>query len=144
MATIGTRAHKFGSIYSRVKNMMSSGLIAPENKPMWYDVYEAFPPEREPVYSPPPPPDQFGLFQNNYGIKKILYHEDWARVAVKRIFNDFNSVYDLKDENRQNMSQEFISIFKEIRSKNPDISNEHIFEETKKVFFQKNPSNISS
>lgn len=138
MTTIGTRAHKFGSIYSRVKNMLQSGLISQENKPIWFDVYEAFPPEREPVYAPPPSPDQFGLIPKDNSVQKILYAEDWARVAVKRMFNDFKSVYNLNDQTNLNMSQRVIEIFRKIHQAEPHLTNEEIFARTKKIVFKEN------
>lgn len=55
--------------------LLKSGLVSWKERPVWYDIYRAFPPEREPVYrtvlskapqAPLPP--------------KILYYEDEIRV----------------------------------------------------------------
>lgn len=34
----------------RVRDLMRSGVLKKADKPIWYDVYEAFPPKREPLY----------------------------------------------------------------------------------------------
>lgn len=32
---------------------MHSGVMKPHEKPIWYDVYKAFPPKRDPLYVKP-------------------------------------------------------------------------------------------
>lgn len=48
---------------SRVNGLIKSGAMKIEDRPIWYDVYRAFPPESEPYYSKPAPmhkvPDVF-------------------------------------------------------------------------------------
>jgi len=44
--------------------------MKPEDKPIWYDVYETFPPKIEPV---------FGRKDPDIPIRNILYQEDIIR-----------------------------------------------------------------
>lgn len=34
----------------RVRDLVHSGVMTPAEKPLWYDVYAAFPPKREPLH----------------------------------------------------------------------------------------------
>lgn len=40
-------------LIDRVRNLMHSGVIKLPEKPIWYDVYEAFPPKRVPLHVKP-------------------------------------------------------------------------------------------
>lgn len=40
-----SRVHNFGTIYTRVKGLLRTGVMKESEKPLWYDVYEAFPPK---------------------------------------------------------------------------------------------------
>lgn len=51
-----------------MKGIVDHGI---KEKPVWYDIYEAFPPLVEPNAQRPPPQDK--------KIKKILYKEDAIR-----------------------------------------------------------------
>lgn len=62
--------------------MLKAGVMSENQKPLWYDIYEAFPPKREPVYIPEPVPDENGLITVVDHVKPILYKEDWARAYV--------------------------------------------------------------
>ncbi|XP_072249246.1 small ribosomal subunit protein mS23 isoform X2 [Leuresthes tenuis] len=46
----GSRLERFGTVFSRVRDLMRSRVIKPHEKPIWYDVYMAFPPKRDPLY----------------------------------------------------------------------------------------------
>ncbi len=54
----------------RVRGLLRSGAMKPEDKPLWYDVYEAFPPKIEP---------QYGRKAPDIAIRNILYPEDVIR-----------------------------------------------------------------
>lgn len=57
----------------RVKGLLRSGAMKPEDKPIWYEVYEAFPPKVEP---------QFNRKAPDINIRQILYPEDIIRALV--------------------------------------------------------------
>jgi small subunit ribosomal protein S23 len=82
-----TRTFKIGTVYSRVRSLLQANAMKVENKPVWFDIYEAFPPKYEPridrhmlpygnggnVDQMPPPP-------------KLLYAEDVLRAKYYKVF----------------------------------------------------------
>ena len=54
--------------------------MKPQDKPVWYDVYEAFPPKYEPRYDRPPVKKE---------IQAIFYPEDVIRGYVKETAFNF-------------------------------------------------------
>lgn len=57
----------------RTTGLLRSGAIKLEDKPLWYDIYAAFPPPLEPRYDRPAP---------NINVKQIFYEEDVIRAYV--------------------------------------------------------------
>lgn len=55
----------------RVQGLLRSGAMKSSEKPLWYEVYEAFPPAYEPTYGRKAPAD--------VPIRQILYAEDRIR-----------------------------------------------------------------
>ena len=43
-----SRTPRIGTIYSRCKALLEKKGMQEQNKPLWYDIYEAFPPKYEP------------------------------------------------------------------------------------------------
>ena len=54
----------------RVQGLLRSGALKPEDKPLWYEVYEAFPPKYEPKY---------GRVSPETPVRQIFYSEDTIR-----------------------------------------------------------------
>ncbi|XP_034830650.1 small ribosomal subunit protein mS23-like isoform X2 [Maniola hyperantus] len=69
MAT--SRLERIGTIFTRAEGLILRGAIKPDDRPLWFDVYKAFPPTVEPKYARPKP--------ENQTIKPILYKEDVIR-----------------------------------------------------------------
>ena len=61
-----SRLEKIGTIYSRVTGLLQSGAIKAEHRPLWVQIYEAFPPKYEPRWDRQPECDS---------VRKILYQE---------------------------------------------------------------------
>lgn len=57
----------------RANALLNSGAMSWEERPIWFDVYEAFPPKDEPT---------FGRSAPNMHLKKIFYEEDKIRAYV--------------------------------------------------------------
>ncbi|XP_078680671.1 small ribosomal subunit protein mS23-like [Branchiostoma floridae x Branchiostoma belcheri] len=73
----GSRLEKFGTIFTRVRDLIRGGVMKHEERPLWYDVYAAFPPRDPP------------LAERSYDIKpvrQILYPEDKIRAAFYKTY----------------------------------------------------------
>lgn len=55
----------------RVNGLLKSGALKPEDRPIFFDIYKAFPPLKEPRYGVEPDP--------NIKIRPIFYPEDTER-----------------------------------------------------------------
>eukprot|EP00088_Acartia_fossae_P002054 TRINITY_DN10810_c0_g1_i1.p1 TRINITY_DN10810_c0_g1~~TRINITY_DN10810_c0_g1_i1.p1 ORF type:complete len:163 (-),score=13.58 TRINITY_DN10810_c0_g1_i1:155-643(-) len=89
-----SRLEKIGTIYSKIRGFLGSGAIRPEQIPLWYDVYEAFPPKYEPRWDRP---------HSTQPAKKILYQEDIVRARFYEVFGrqeviDLNTTGKLKSQ----------------------------------------------
>uniref|UniRef100_A0A3Q3J3D6 Small ribosomal subunit protein mS23 n=1 Tax=Monopterus albus TaxID=43700 RepID=A0A3Q3J3D6_MONAL len=61
----------------RVRDLMRSGVIKLSEKPIWYDVYKAFPPKRTPLYVKP---HTRPSTKKQETVPEIFYREDEVRV----------------------------------------------------------------
>ncbi|XP_022830675.1 28S ribosomal protein S23, mitochondrial [Spodoptera litura] len=66
-----SRLERIGTIYTRVEGLLTKGAIKPDDRPLWFDVYRAFPPLVEPKFAKPKPEIK--------PIRPILYPEDNIR-----------------------------------------------------------------
>jgi small subunit ribosomal protein S23 len=57
-------------LFHRIRGLLRSGALKEEDKPIWCDVYTAFPPKYEPKYDRPAP---------DIPLRNILYPEDTIR-----------------------------------------------------------------
>lgn len=58
------------NVFIRTTGLLRSGALKWEDRPLWYDIYEAFPPKDEPRFDRPAP---------NMSLRKIFYEEDKIR-----------------------------------------------------------------
>jgi len=93
-----SRLEKVGTIYSKIRGLLSSGAIKSDQVPLWYDVYEAFPPKYEPRWDRVP---------SSKPINKILYQEDIVR---SRFYEKFGrqEVVNLQEPEKKLLSQIFV------------------------------------
>lgn len=70
------RLNKVASIFTRVNGLLKAGIIPAAEKPLWYDIYQAFPPTRDPTYR-----SAAGLSPSELPElpQRILYNEDKIR-----------------------------------------------------------------
>ncbi|XP_060848012.1 uncharacterized protein LOC132927491 [Rhopalosiphum padi] len=71
----GSRLEKLGTIFTRVNGLIKSGAMKIDDRPIWYDVYRAFPPESEPHYAKP---------SQSLKIPDIFYPEDTFRAVFQK------------------------------------------------------------
>ncbi|KAF6770061.1 hypothetical protein AHF37_11736 [Paragonimus kellicotti] len=97
--------------------MLKNGALAHENRPVWYDVYKAFPPRVEPVYSRPVPANS---------VRDILYLEDIERSEAFRRYQRLGLINLFKvTDNRSTLSR-LISKCKQIRKMKADITEDQL------------------
>ncbi|RVE42125.1 hypothetical protein evm_013237 [Chilo suppressalis] len=66
-----SRLERIGTILTRVEGLLTKGGMKPDDRPLWFDVYRAFPPFAEPRVAKPKPEIK--------PIRQILYQEDIIR-----------------------------------------------------------------
>ncbi|XP_054143374.1 28S ribosomal protein S23, mitochondrial [Melozone crissalis] len=123
-ATAGSRTHKIGSVFSRARNLVRIGLL---RKPLWLDVYAAFPPLREPVYRVPRP-----RYGSGDPIAAVLYREDTVRAKFYRVYGNGPKPFDLTQLNFKSTCQRFVEKYNELKEEGK-IEEEKLFEETGKA-----------
>ncbi|CAL8071892.1 unnamed protein product [Calicophoron daubneyi] len=103
---LGSRREKFASIFRRMESLIERGAMSYEQRPLWYDVYKAFPPKVEPTYGRPVPPAH---------VRDILYQEDLERSEAFRRYQKLGLInpFKVKDD-RSTLSRE-------LRNLHPDL-----------------------
>nr|XP_020496642.1 28S ribosomal protein S23, mitochondrial [Labrus bergylta] len=127
-AMAGSRLEKFGNVFTRVRDLMRSGVIQRSAKPVWYEVYEAFPPKRDPLHVKP---------WRRAGIKKqetvpeIFYREDEVRAKFYELYVP-GRPFDLSRSNFVSTCQRFVDKYTELQSR-AEFEDSALFEETGKA-----------
>ncbi|CAH8458950.1 unnamed protein product [Schistosoma rodhaini] len=129
---LGSRRERFASIFKRVKGMIEKGALDYEDRPLWYDVYKAFPPRVDPSYDRPCPTTT---------VQNIIYPEDCERAAFFKgqhrleTLNMFNLV-----DNRSTLSK-LLRECRKLREVHPDLSSEEILSLAEKELKQDETTN---
>uniref|UniRef100_A0A8C6ZJY5 Small ribosomal subunit protein mS23 n=1 Tax=Nothoprocta perdicaria TaxID=30464 RepID=A0A8C6ZJY5_NOTPE len=121
----GNRAHKIGSVFSRTRNLLRVGVVP---RPLWFDVYGAFPPLREPVFRTPRP--RYGRLTDV--VPPILYPEDSVRAKFYSVYGSGPRPFDLSQPNFKSTCQRFVEKFNELKEEGR-IEEDRLFEETGKA-----------
>ncbi|KAK7483723.1 hypothetical protein BaRGS_00025044 [Batillaria attramentaria] len=114
----GSRTEKIGTIFKRVQGLLRSGALKEADKPIWYDVYEAFPPKIPPAYERIVP---------QRTVPKILYPEDIIRVQFYKTYGN-PDVADLQNERIKTTCQRFVEQYLQLMK--TDIPKENLFAAT--------------
>nr|XP_033777087.1 28S ribosomal protein S23, mitochondrial isoform X2 [Geotrypetes seraphini] len=101
LGSMASRLEKLGTIFTRVRDLMRASVIKQSDKPIWYDVYAAFPPKREPLYQEPP--RRFSKVEDN--VPPILYEEDVIRAKFFEFYGNGPRLFDLSRSNFKSSSQ---------------------------------------
>ncbi|MBN3299785.1 RT23 protein, partial [Amia calva] len=114
-------------LHYRVRDLMRSGVVKQANKPLWYDVYAAFPPKREPLYEKPT--QRFGKVVDP--VPDIFYSEDSIRAKFFEVFGNGPKAFDLAKSSSVSSSQWFVEKYRELERQG-ELDEEALFEETAK------------
>ncbi|XP_017772039.1 PREDICTED: probable 28S ribosomal protein S23, mitochondrial [Nicrophorus vespilloides] len=116
-----SRLEKIGTIYTRTRGLLQSGAMSWNDRPLWYDIYEAFPPKEEPRYDRPAP---------NMQVKEILYEEDIIRAKVHSHFKSVGTV-NLRNNQTQTLTQKFIDCYNKLGAQyGNEADSQILFDET--------------
>lgn len=124
----GSRLEKFGTVYSRVRDLMRSGVIKPSQKPIWFDVYDAFPPKKEPLYVKP----HTRTTKKQDPVPEILYREDGIRAKFFEQYGTGYRSFLLHKPDFVSTCQRFVDKYMELKSRD-ELSEAALFEETGKA-----------
>nr|ALS04927.1 mitochondrial 28S ribosomal protein S23 [Pseudodiaptomus poplesia] len=100
-----SRLEKIGTVYSRIRGLLETKALRAEQTPLWYDVYEAFPPKYEPRWDRKP---------NTDPLPKILYQEDVIRAKFYHKFGCQETLNLLQAHEQPLTSQVFINKYLEL------------------------------
>ncbi|KAG8587275.1 hypothetical protein GDO81_005621 [Engystomops pustulosus] len=123
----GSRLEKLGTVFTRTRDLMRAGVIKQNEKPIWYDVYAAFPPKREPTYEKPP--RRRSKLPDN--VPAILYSEDVIRAKFYETYGSAG-IFHLYRKNFKSVCQRFVETYTALQ-KAGEISEEKLFEESSKA-----------
>ncbi|XP_037666245.1 28S ribosomal protein S23, mitochondrial isoform X2 [Choloepus didactylus] len=122
----GSRLETVGSIFSRTRDLIRGGVL--KEKPLWYDVYNAFPPLREPVFRKP----RLRYGKAKAPIQDIFYHEDQIRAKFYSAYGSGPKAFDLLNPNFKSTCQQFVEKYIELQ-KLGETDEEKLFVETGKA-----------
>lgn len=105
---------------------MRAGVL--KEKPLWFDIYEAFPPLREPVFRRPRL--RYGKAKDS--IQDIFYHEDVIRAKFYSAYGSGQKAFDLFNPNFKSTCQRFVEKYTELQ-KRGETDEEKLFVETGKA-----------
>uniref|UniRef100_A0AAZ1XZJ9 Small ribosomal subunit protein mS23 n=1 Tax=Oreochromis aureus TaxID=47969 RepID=A0AAZ1XZJ9_OREAU len=128
----GSRLERFGTVFTRVRDLIRSGVIKPKEKPLWYDVYKTFPPKRAPLHVKP----VTSPFAKKQGIvPEIFYSEDKIRTGFYEQYGRGLRALDLSKSNFVSTCQRFVDKYRELKSHGM-LDNSSLFEETAKALLK--------
>ncbi|XP_045693426.1 28S ribosomal protein S23, mitochondrial [Phyllostomus hastatus] len=122
----GSRLETVGSIFSRTRDLMRAGVL--KEKPLWFDIYKAFPPLREPVFRRP----RLRYGKAKASIQDIFYHEDVIRAKFYSAYGSGQKAFDLFNPNFKSTCQRFVEKYMELQ-KLGETDEEKLFVETGKA-----------
>merc|ERR1712168_208791 len=125
----GSRLEKFGTVFTRVRDLLRSGVIKQSDKPIWYDVYKAFPPKRTPLFVKP---QSKSYAKTVDAVPDIFYKEDLVRAKFYEVYGTGPRILDLSRPNFVSTCQRFAEKYTELESSGL-LEESSLFEETAKA-----------
>lgn len=124
----GSRLERFGTVFTRVRDLLRSGVMKPSDKPVWFDVYKAFPPKREPLYVKPV---HTPWVKKQDTVPEIFYKEDEIRAKFYEQYFP-GRPYDLSKSSFVSTCQRFVDKYSELQSRG-EFEDSALFQETAKA-----------
>ncbi|RCN44842.1 hypothetical protein ANCCAN_09194 [Ancylostoma caninum] len=126
MASSFTRAERSGNIFYRITGLIRSGQLPWSERPLWYDVYVAYPPLQA---------HDWNVKHAKYDepVRKIFYEEDIVRAAFYKKYR--GGVMNLENA-RESLSQQFIKEYEILKnevkgqSEKENVTHEELFRRT--------------
>uniref|UniRef100_A0A0R3RQI6 Small ribosomal subunit protein mS23 n=1 Tax=Elaeophora elaphi TaxID=1147741 RepID=A0A0R3RQI6_9BILA len=124
MAQYLVRKETTGSIFYRVTGLLRSGQLKWKERPLWYDVYVANPPQIEPSADASSP------------IRKLYYKED---IAMARFYRQFRSLgaINISNEESESLCKKFTDLYKTIEKTWPELSEDEHYQKALVVLNKK-------
>ncbi|XP_060059772.1 small ribosomal subunit protein mS23 isoform X2 [Erinaceus europaeus] len=122
----GSRLETIGSVFSRTRNLIRAGIL--KERPLWFDIYEAFPPLREPVFRRP----RLRYGKAKADVQDIFYHEDQIRAKFYLVYGPGQRAVDLFNPHFKSTCQRFVEKYFELQ-KLGETDEEKLFMETGKA-----------
>lgn len=116
-----SRLEKFGNIYTRITALLRSGVIQDIDKPIWYEIYTAFPPKYEPQQDRVIP---------KLPMRKILYKEDIIRARFHKDCKRLEAMNLSVEKNRLSQTQIFLDLY--YNSQKSGLSEDEAYEDALK------------
>ncbi|XP_058462615.1 small ribosomal subunit protein mS23 [Malaya genurostris] len=112
-----SRLEKIGTIVTRTQGLLRTGAMKWDDRPLWYDIVNAFPPKKEPCYDRPAP---------NVTLRPIFYTEDQIRAKFHKKIHS-NYTVNLADTQNKTPTQRFIEIYCNLETQGA-LDDERVFE----------------
>ncbi|KAJ8332736.1 hypothetical protein SKAU_G00425250 [Synaphobranchus kaupii] len=111
----GSRLEKFGTVFTRVRDLMRAAVLKEKDKPIWYDVYAAFPPKREPLFVKSHT-KMYGKSTDNVTgtVPDIFYKEDAVRAKFFEVYGNGPRAFELGKANFVSICQRFVEKYQEL------------------------------
>ncbi|KAJ8280874.1 hypothetical protein GJAV_G00060270 [Gymnothorax javanicus] len=120
----GSRLEKFGTVFTRVRDLMRAGVMKEKDKPIWYDVYAAFPPKREPLYVKP----QTRVYRERTDtVPDIFYKEDAVRAKFYQVYGNGPKAFELGKASFVSTCERFVEKYQDLEAKG-ELEGEALFE----------------
>ena len=117
-----SRLHNVATIYTRLEGMVKVGTISKSDTPIWFRVYQKFPPQR-------PPDAERPLVQKP--LKTILYPEDSLRAQFYKTYQNSVMTGELGLKTMQDLKggvgELFLKSFKILREMRPQYHEDDIW-----------------
>ncbi|XP_068601612.1 small ribosomal subunit protein mS23 [Brachionichthys hirsutus] len=128
----GSRLEKFGTVFTRVRDLVRAGVRKPTDVPIWYHVYGAFPPVKDPLYVKP---HSKAHLDRRDAVPEIFYEEDAVRAKFYERFTVESESLDLSNPKFISTCQRFVDKYTDLE-RGSDLEAADLFQETEKALFK--------